>query len=83
MFRGAGDGRLMGEVALSQACGLGRTLEIEIERLKKSRVIYRKEQRPGEWTHMWGMGSSVGSVPDQENVREETECVDIAKQSDA
>ena len=52
MFRGAGDGRLMGEVALSQACDPGRTLEIEIERLKKSRVIYRKEQRPGERTHM-------------------------------
>ena len=79
MFRGAGDGRLMGEVALSQACGLGRTVEIEIDRLRNIRVIYRKEQRPGEW----GMGSSVGSVPHQGNVREETECVDTAKQSDA
>ena len=69
----------MGEMALSQACGLGKTLEIEIERLRNSRVIYRREQRPGEW----GMGSSLGSVLHQGNVREETECVDTAKQSDA
>ena len=63
VFRGAGDGRLMGEVALSQACGPGRTLEIEIERLKKSRVIYRKEQRPGERTHMWTRGPLLAVSP--------------------